>query len=46
MVLYDRIFEDAYAFMKQSLKPKMELLECNYISQVSISIKMTILIGH
>ncbi|XP_075877996.1 dynein axonemal heavy chain 8-like [Nelusetta ayraudi] len=33
LVLYDRIFEDVYAFMKQSLKPKMELLECNYISQ-------------
>uniref|UniRef100_A0A8P4K4W9 AAA+ ATPase domain-containing protein n=1 Tax=Dicentrarchus labrax TaxID=13489 RepID=A0A8P4K4W9_DICLA len=31
--LYDRIFEDAYLYMKQNLKPKMELLECNYIMQ-------------
>ncbi|XP_044223058.1 dynein axonemal heavy chain 8-like [Thunnus albacares] len=33
MDLYDKIFEDAYLFMKQNLKPKMELLECNYIMQ-------------
>ncbi|XP_026153434.1 dynein heavy chain 8, axonemal-like [Mastacembelus armatus] len=33
MSLYDRIFEDAYMYMKQNLKPKMELLECNYIMQ-------------
>ncbi|XP_067331791.1 dynein axonemal heavy chain 8-like [Channa argus] len=31
--LYDKIFEDAYLYMKQNLKPKMELLECNYIMQ-------------
>ncbi|CAL8275103.1 unnamed protein product [Lota lota] len=31
--LYDQIFEDAYLFMEQNLKPKMELLECNYIMQ-------------
>ncbi|KAK7945226.1 hypothetical protein WMY93_000954 [Mugilogobius chulae] len=34
LALYDRIFEDAYLYMKQNLKPKMELLECNYIMQV------------
>jgi len=34
LTLYDKIFEDAYLFMKQNLKPKMELLECNYIVQV------------
>ncbi|KAI4809667.1 hypothetical protein KUCAC02_018534 [Chaenocephalus aceratus] len=33
LTLYDKIFEDAYLFMKQNLKPKMELLECNYIVQ-------------
>uniref|UniRef100_A0A665W659 Dynein, axonemal, heavy chain 5 like n=1 Tax=Echeneis naucrates TaxID=173247 RepID=A0A665W659_ECHNA len=33
MGLYDKIFEDAYLYMKQNLKPKMELLECNYITQ-------------
>uniref|UniRef100_A0AAX7SLG8 AAA+ ATPase domain-containing protein n=1 Tax=Astatotilapia calliptera TaxID=8154 RepID=A0AAX7SLG8_ASTCA len=31
--LYDKIFEDAYLYMKQNLKPKMELLECNYVMQ-------------
>uniref|UniRef100_A0A3B4U7E5 Dynein axonemal heavy chain 8 n=1 Tax=Seriola dumerili TaxID=41447 RepID=A0A3B4U7E5_SERDU len=33
MGLYDKIFEEAYLYMKQNLKPKMELLECNYIMQ-------------
>uniref|UniRef100_A0A3B4XA16 Dynein axonemal heavy chain 8 n=1 Tax=Seriola lalandi dorsalis TaxID=1841481 RepID=A0A3B4XA16_SERLL len=33
MSLYDEIFEDAYLYVKQNLKPKMELLECNYIMQ-------------
>ncbi|XP_070701078.1 dynein axonemal heavy chain 8-like [Pempheris klunzingeri] len=33
MSLYDKIFEDTYLYMKQNLKPKMELLECNYIMQ-------------
>ncbi|XP_041836758.1 dynein heavy chain 8, axonemal-like [Melanotaenia boesemani] len=33
MRLYDRMFEDVYLYMKQNLKPKMELLECNYIMQ-------------
>ncbi|KAI9544461.1 hypothetical protein NQZ68_001334 [Dissostichus eleginoides] len=33
LTLYDKLFEDAYLFMKQNLKPKMELLECNYIVQ-------------
>ncbi|XP_062857915.1 dynein axonemal heavy chain 8-like [Trichomycterus rosablanca] len=33
MSLYDKIFEDAYIFMKQNLKPKMQLLECNYVMQ-------------
>ncbi|KAI3374766.1 hypothetical protein L3Q82_021323, partial [Scortum barcoo] len=33
MGLYDRIFQDIYLYMKQDLKPKMELLECNYIMQ-------------
>lgn len=37
MNLYDQIFEDAYVFMKQSLKPKMDLLECNYIIQVQLN---------
>lgn len=36
LTLYDKIFEDAYLYMKQNLKPKMELLECNYIMQVCI----------
>uniref|UniRef100_A0A3P9NGZ4 Dynein axonemal heavy chain 8 n=1 Tax=Poecilia reticulata TaxID=8081 RepID=A0A3P9NGZ4_POERE len=31
--LYDKIFADLYLFMKQNLKPKMDLLECNYIMQ-------------
>ncbi|XP_019405170.1 PREDICTED: dynein heavy chain 8, axonemal [Crocodylus porosus] len=31
--LYDRIFEPAYTYMKLSLNPKVELLECNYIMQ-------------
>uniref|UniRef100_A0A8C9TK44 Dynein axonemal heavy chain 8 n=1 Tax=Scleropages formosus TaxID=113540 RepID=A0A8C9TK44_SCLFO len=31
--LYDKVFEDVYTYMKQNLKPKMELLECNYIMQ-------------
>uniref|UniRef100_A0A3Q2QYM0 Dynein axonemal heavy chain 8 n=1 Tax=Fundulus heteroclitus TaxID=8078 RepID=A0A3Q2QYM0_FUNHE len=31
--LYDRVFADVYLYMKQNLKPKMELLECNYIMQ-------------
>lgn len=33
MSLYDKIFEDVYLYMKQNLNPKMELLECNYITQ-------------
>ncbi|TKS79492.1 Dynein heavy chain 8, axonemal [Collichthys lucidus] len=33
MGLYDKIYGDAYLFMRQNLKPKMELLECNYIIQ-------------
>ncbi|KAG7229074.1 hypothetical protein INR49_013193 [Caranx melampygus] len=33
LALYDKIFEDAHLYMKQNLKPKMELLECNYIRQ-------------
>uniref|UniRef100_A0A3Q1JKI8 AAA+ ATPase domain-containing protein n=1 Tax=Anabas testudineus TaxID=64144 RepID=A0A3Q1JKI8_ANATE len=33
MSLYNKIFDDAYLYMKQNLKPKMELLECNYIMQ-------------
>ncbi|XP_037394017.1 dynein heavy chain 8, axonemal [Pygocentrus nattereri] len=33
MAHYDKIFEDAYVFLKQNLKPKMQLLECNYIMQ-------------
>nr|AAK60623.1 axonemal dynein heavy chain 8 long form [Mus musculus] len=31
--LYDKVFEDAYTYMKLSLNPKMQLLECNYIMQ-------------
>ncbi|XP_041950591.1 dynein heavy chain 8, axonemal-like [Alosa sapidissima] len=31
--LYDQVFEDAHVFIKQNLKPKMDLLECNYIMQ-------------
>ncbi|XP_069055280.1 dynein axonemal heavy chain 8 isoform X2 [Lepisosteus oculatus] len=31
--LYDKVFEDAYTYMKINLKPKMQLLECNYIMQ-------------
>ncbi|XP_041660196.1 dynein heavy chain 8, axonemal-like [Cheilinus undulatus] len=33
MGLYLKIFEDSYLYVKQNLKPKMELLECNYIMQ-------------
>lgn len=36
MSLYDKIFQDAYVHLKQKLKPKMELLECNYIMQVCV----------
>ncbi|KAM4740016.1 dynein axonemal heavy chain 8-like [Anableps anableps] len=31
--LYGKTFADVYIYMKQNLKPKMELLECNYIMQ-------------
>ncbi|MED6254978.1 Dynein heavy chain 8, axonemal, partial [Ataeniobius toweri] len=31
--LYNKMFADVYLYMKQNLKPKMELLECNYITQ-------------
>uniref|UniRef100_A0A3Q3F240 Dynein, axonemal, heavy chain 5 like n=1 Tax=Kryptolebias marmoratus TaxID=37003 RepID=A0A3Q3F240_KRYMA len=31
--LYDMVFEDVYLYLKQNLKPKMDLLECNYIRQ-------------
>ncbi|KAK2488499.1 hypothetical protein MC885_012593, partial [Smutsia gigantea] len=31
--LYDKIFEDVYTYMKLNLNPKMQLLECNYITQ-------------
>ncbi|XP_005873850.1 PREDICTED: dynein heavy chain 8, axonemal [Myotis brandtii] len=31
--LYDKVFEDVYTYMKLSLNPKMQLLECNYIVQ-------------
>lgn len=34
--LYDKVFEDAYTYMKLSLNPKMQLLECNYIMQVRL----------
>lgn len=40
LTLYDKIFEDVYLYMKQNLKPKMELLECNYIMQVCIQTNM------
>ncbi|XP_077876201.1 dynein axonemal heavy chain 8 isoform X2 [Ictidomys tridecemlineatus] len=33
LTLYDKVFEDAYTYMKLSLSPKMQLLECNYITQ-------------
>ncbi|XDB63622.1 hypothetical protein AB1E18_016949 [Capra hircus] len=33
LTLYDKIFEDAYTYMKLNLNPKMQLLECNYIVQ-------------
>ncbi|KAG8014343.1 Dynein heavy chain 8 [Nibea albiflora] len=33
MGLYNKIYGDAYLFMRQNLKPKMDLLECNYIMQ-------------
>ncbi|GAB1300831.1 Dynein axonemal heavy chain 8 [Apodemus speciosus] len=32
--LYDKAFEDTYTYMKLNLNPKMQLLECNYITQV------------
>ncbi|KAM5298595.1 dynein axonemal heavy chain 8-like [Ctenodactylus gundi] len=31
--LYDKVFEDAYTYMRLNLSPKMQLLECNYIVQ-------------
>ncbi|XP_078069648.1 dynein axonemal heavy chain 8-like [Mustelus asterias] len=31
--LFDKAFEDSYEYMKLSLNPVMELLECNYIMQ-------------
>lgn len=34
LTLYDKIFEDAYTYMKLNLNPKMQLLEYNYIVQV------------
>ncbi|XP_077138122.1 dynein axonemal heavy chain 8 isoform X2 [Ranitomeya variabilis] len=32
-VLYDEVFQDAYTFMSLKLHPKMQLLECSYITQ-------------
>lgn len=34
--MYDMVFEDGYLYLKQNLKPKMDLLECNYIMQVCV----------
>ncbi|XP_027732137.1 dynein heavy chain 8, axonemal [Vombatus ursinus] len=31
--MYDKVFEDAYTYMTLNLNPKMQLLECNYITQ-------------
>uniref|UniRef100_UPI00358ECCF5 dynein axonemal heavy chain 8 n=1 Tax=Myxine glutinosa TaxID=7769 RepID=UPI00358ECCF5 len=31
--LYDDVFEEAYTYMSHTLHPKMQLLECNYITQ-------------
>ncbi|MEJ1288061.1 hypothetical protein NN561_019090 [Cricetulus griseus] len=31
--LYDKAFEETYTYMKLTLNPKMQLLECNYIMQ-------------
>ena len=33
-VFYDRSFQEIYTYAKESLVAKMELLECNYITQV------------
>lgn len=44
--LYDQVFEDAHLFIKQSLKPKMDLLECNYIMQVCLNSYFRWIINH
>ena len=32
--LFECVFDEVYTFVKQSLSPKMDVLECNVITQV------------
>ena len=32
--LFESVFDDVYTYVKQNLTPKMEVLECNVITQV------------
>ena len=34
--LFDCVFDEVYTYVKQSLFPKMDVLECNVIMQVSV----------
>ena len=34
--LFESVFDDVYTYVKQNLTPKMEVLECNVITQVCI----------
>lgn len=38
--LFDCVFDDVYTYVKQSLFPKMEVLECNVITQVSVEVSI------
>lgn len=32
--LFECVFDEVYTYVKQSLSPKMDVLECNVITQV------------
>ena len=35
--LFECVFDDVYTYVKQSLSSKMDVLECNVITQVCVS---------
>lgn len=36
--LFECIFDEVYTYVKQNLSPKMEVLECNVIKQVTVQL--------
>ena len=34
--LFECVFDEVYTYVKQSLSPKMDVLECNVITQVCV----------